>query len=65
MSKGEVGQQDENEETVHRQDLLTWFISSKAAYGEANCTWEGPVEIKNENKRACSVGLTFVVGGTR
>lgn len=29
MSEGEVGQQDENEETVHRQDLLALFISWK------------------------------------
>lgn len=29
MSEGEVGQQDENEKMVHRQDLLALFISSK------------------------------------
>jgi len=29
MGEGEVDQQDENEKTVHRQDPLASFISSK------------------------------------
>jgi hypothetical protein len=36
-----------------------YLFLRNAAYGKANGTWGGPVEIINESKGACSVGLTL------